>query len=203
MYIDLNKVSRDSKWDGRGIEIARTVAKWSKDQSTQVGAVILMPDGTPLTFAYNGFARGVDDNIQARHERPEKYKWMSHAEENAIANLARTGVAAKDSVLYVTHFPCSGCARKIVQAGISTVVVDMATMDKDFLSRWEEDMERSRAMFNEGGVELVLHGADHESECVEYHCTECEYTWLSFDSKGHCPQCQQQPLPFTESKTNG
>ncbi|MDV7340159.1 dCMP deaminase family protein [Terasakiella sp. A23] len=146
-----------NKWNMRGIEVARTVAKWSKDQSTQVGAVVLMEDGTPLTFAYNGFARGVDDDVPARHERPEKYKWTSHAEENAIANLARTGQQAMGSTLYVTHFPCSGCARKIIQAGIARVVVDAVSMSEDFLSRWEEDMGVSKEMFAEGGVEVVIH----------------------------------------------
>lgn len=147
----------ENKWNRRGIEVARTVAKWSKDQSTQVGAVVMMTDGTPLTFAYNGFARGVDDNVASRHERPEKYKWTSHAEENAIANLARTGAKAMGTTLYVTHFPCSSCARKIIQAGIAKVVVDAQSMSSDFLSRWEEDMSCSKEMFREGGVEVVEH----------------------------------------------
>ncbi len=145
------------KWNGRGIEVARTVAKWSKDKSTQVGAVVMMDDGTPLTFAYNGFARGVDDDVPERHERPEKYKWTSHAEENAIANLARTGQQAKGSTLYVTHYPCAGCARKIIQAGIDKVVVDGNSMNEDFLSRWADDMKTSEEMFNEGGVSVVVH----------------------------------------------
>jgi len=145
------------KWNMRGIEVARTVAKWSKDQSTQVGAVVMMEDGTPLTFADNGFARGVDDEVPARHERPEKYKWTSHAEENAIANLARVGSQAMGTTLYVTHYPCAGCARKIIQAGIAKVVVDGDSMNEDFLSRWQEDMNTSEEMFGEGGVEVVVH----------------------------------------------
>ncbi len=141
-----------NKWNKRGIEVARTVAKWSKDQSTQVGAVVMMEDGTPLTFAYNGFARGVNDDVAERHERPEKYKWTSHAEENAIANMARIGATAMGATLYVTHFPCSGCARKIIQAGIAKVVVDGESMSDDFIERWQADMTCSKEMFLEGGV---------------------------------------------------
>lgn len=147
-----------NKWNARGIEVARTVAKWSKDKSTQVGAVVLMEDGTPLTFAYNGFARGVNDDVPERHERPEKYKWTSHAEENAIANLARTGQQAMGATLYVTHFPCAGCARKIIQAGIKRVVVDASSMTEDFVSRWTDDMNCSKVMFAECGVEVIVHG---------------------------------------------
>jgi dCMP deaminase len=145
-----------NKWNKRGIEVARTVAKWSKDQSTQVGAVVMMEDGTPLTFAYNGFARGVNDDVEERHERPAKYKWTSHAEENAIANMARIGAKAYGTTLYVTHFPCSGCARKIIQAGIKRIVVDSASMSDDFLSRWEEDMEVSKEMFAEAAVAVEI-----------------------------------------------
>lgn len=145
-----------NKWNKRGIEVARTVAKWSKDKSTQVGAVVMMADGTPLTFAYNGFARGVNDDVPERHERPEKYKWTSHAEENAIANLARIGAKAFGATLYVTHFPCAGCARKIIQAGIARVVVDSSSMNEDFIQRWQDDMSCSRQMFAEGGVEVEV-----------------------------------------------
>lgn len=145
-----------NKWNKRGIEVARTVAQWSKDQSTKVGAVVMMDDGTPLTFAYNGFARGVNDDVPERHQRPEKYKWTSHAEENAIANLARTGQRALGATLYVTHFPCAGCARKIIQAGIARVVVDAASMNEDFRARWEADMACSTEMFGEGGVEVII-----------------------------------------------
>lgn len=151
---------KKDKWTARGIEVARTVAQWSKDQSTKVGAVVLMEDGTPLTFAYNGFARGVDDNVPHRHERPEKYKWTSHAEENAIANLARIGAQARGTTLYVTHFPCSGCARKIIQAGMVRVVVDERSMTEDFLSRWEEDMAISKEMFAEAGVTMTIFKED-------------------------------------------
>lgn len=147
-----------NKWNKRGIEVARTVAQWSKDQSTKVGAVVMMDDGTPLTFAYNGFARGVNDDVPERHERPEKYKWTSHAEENAIANLARTGQRALGATLYVTHFPCAGCARKIIQAGIARVVVDASSMNEDFRARWEVDMACSTEMFGEGGVEVIVQG---------------------------------------------
>lgn len=147
----------EHKWNSRGIEVARTVAKWSKDQSTQVGAVVMMADGTPLTFAYNGFARGVDDTVPSRHERPEKYKWTSHAEENAIANLARTGTKAMGTTIYVTHFPCAGCARKIIQAGIAKVVVDAQSMSDDFLARWQEEMDVSKEMFGECDVDVVIH----------------------------------------------
>lgn len=47
-----------------------------------------------------------------------------HAEENAILNVTKTGSSfqLKKSVLYTSTYPCSLCANKIAQVGISRVV---------------------------------------------------------------------------------
>ncbi|CCQ73736.1 dCMP deaminase family protein [Magnetospira sp. QH-2] len=144
------------KWHDRFLRLAHEVASWSKDRSTQVGAVLIRDDRTPITFAYNGFPRNIDDMVEERHERPTKYQWTSHAEENAICNAARMGASTHGSTLYVTHYPCCGCARKIIQAGISRVVVDGATMDGPFMERWEADIKTSDTMFEEAGVSVVV-----------------------------------------------
>ncbi|RWM21186.1 MAG: deoxycytidylate deaminase [Mesorhizobium sp.] len=47
---------------------------------------------------------------------------MIHAEMGAISDAARNGVAARDSILFVTTFPCHMCAKHIVAAGIKKVV---------------------------------------------------------------------------------
>ena len=44
-----------------------------------------------------------------------------HAEQAAIANAARAGVATKGATLYCTTFPCHECAKMIVGAGIAAV----------------------------------------------------------------------------------
>lgn len=143
------------KWHRRFINLAKEVATWSKDTSTQVGALIVRPDRTPVTFAYNGFPRGIDDNIESRHERPAKYTYVVHAEDNAIANAARVGSALLGTTIYVTHFPCSQCARKIIQAGISTVVIPQFET-ADYLSRWGEECQHSKQLFTEAGVTIII-----------------------------------------------
>jgi dUTP pyrophosphatase len=47
-----------------------------------------------------------------------------HAEEAALQNLMRTGNSSSvGAILYVNSQPCHGCAKKIIGAGISAVVV--------------------------------------------------------------------------------
>jgi deoxycytidylate deaminase len=45
-----------------------------------------------------------------------------HAEMAALCDAAERGVAVRGTVLYVTTFPCHGCAKHIVAAGIGRVV---------------------------------------------------------------------------------
>ena len=108
-------------WNKKFMDIAKDVAQWSKDKSTGVGAVIVKHNRVIAT-GYNGFPEHIDDEKPERHERPEKYSWTVHAEENAIISCARIGVSTQDAVMYCTWFPCAGCARMLVNAGIKKIV---------------------------------------------------------------------------------
>lgn len=135
-------------WDHRFLTLAAHIAGWSKDPSTQVGCVLVGPDKEILTTGFNGLPRGiVDDPI--RMERPAKYLWTSHAEENAVAHAARIGVSLKGCTAYVTHCPCSRCARSLIQAGIKRVVYAPGVT-----SMPAEEFEVTSAMFEEAGVHV-------------------------------------------------
>lgn len=147
----------NEKWCGRFLNLAKTVSKWSKDESTKVGAIIVSEDGDPISFGFNGFPRGVLE-LPERNTRPSKYDFSEHAERNAIY-LARRDL--RGSIMYVTCFPCPDCARAIVQSGISTLVVD-----KDYhseigegssihLENFEQKKINSTSILTEGCVNVV------------------------------------------------
>lgn len=135
-------------WTDYFMGFARHAASKSKDPSTQVGAVVIGPDGEIRATGYNGLPRGVAD-LPERMERPAKYLWTSHAEENLVAHAARVGVSLKGCTVYVTHFPCSRCARSLIQAGIAAVVVDRGTTSMPC-----EEFEVAEQMFAEAGVSV-------------------------------------------------
>lgn len=144
-------------WDARWLELAALIASWSKDRSTQVGSVIVGGGNQILTTGYNGFPRGVNDNIDSRYERPVKYRYIEHAERNAIYNAARYGIRLAGTTIYTPYYPCTDCARGIIQAGITTVVTpEMLDGDKqeDLLSRWGDDFMISRVMLLEASVDI-------------------------------------------------
>jgi dCMP deaminase len=158
-------MSKSIKWDQRFLKLAGEVATWSKDRSTQVGAVIVMKDRTPGPYGYNGFPRQIDDEAEERHNRPVKYKWTEHAERNAIYNAARTGVPLMGCTIYVTHIPCMDCTRAIVQVGIERVVVNAAFQDDPgFEERWGEDFRLCEEMLSEAGVNIDYVRSNSENE---------------------------------------
>jgi dCMP deaminase len=144
-------------WQDYFIGIAEQVKLKSKDQSTQIGAVIVGKDNEILSTGYNSFPRGLDDSKQYRQERPEKYYWFEHSERNAIYNAARIGVSLKDSTIYLTSgLPCMDCGRGIINSGIKTVYCKQVctTTNKE---KWDEHQKRTLQLFLECGIEVIFY----------------------------------------------
>lgn len=144
----LHRYDIERTWDDYFVSFARLASTRSKDESSQVGAVIVK-DKRVISTGYNGFPSGVEDNIPERHERPLKYLWTVHAEENAIFSASRFGISCQDASIYVTPFhPCSKCARGIVQAGIKEVVVDEQSINP----RFEEEFRIAKEIFDASNI---------------------------------------------------
>ena len=144
----------DPKWDRRFLRLAAEVASWSKDPSTQVGAVIVNDLRQVVGMGYNGFARGVNDDSARYNDRPLKYRMIVHAEQNAII---QAGHAARDGTLYV--YPsfghpniCHECAKLAIQAGIKIVVGYHADPDHPRAADWYDSLYLAGQMFDEAGV---------------------------------------------------
>ncbi|MFY7925532.1 MAG: deoxycytidylate deaminase [Aquidulcibacter sp.] len=135
-----------TSWPSYYMQMAELAATKSKDP-TKVGAVLVGEDGEIRLTAYNGPPKGVADDPE-RFERPAKYLFASHAESNLVAFAAREGIRTKGCSVYVTHHPCSACARSLIQAGIRCVVVGPGTT-----SMPNEEFEAAAVMFAEAGVE--------------------------------------------------
>ena len=123
---------------------ARHASRKSKDPSTQVGAVAVGPQNQIVEAGFNGLPRGVADAPE-RMERPAKYLWTSHAEENLVATAARARLAG--TTVYVTHLPCARCARMLIQAGVIKVIYDGGAT-----SMPQEEFDVAMQMFHEAGV---------------------------------------------------
>jgi dCMP deaminase len=127
------------------------MAGMSRDDKTQVGCVLIGPDKEVLSTGFNGFPRGIRDDVPERYERPAKYMWFEHAERNAIYNAARRGAPLKGTTLIINAPPCTDCARGIIQAGVEEIIYPK---DHAFVSRldWQENITTATNMLVEAGV---------------------------------------------------
>lgn len=131
--------------------IAHQVKLKSKDRYTQIGAVVVGKDNQIVSTGYNSFPRGIDDTLDIRQERPEKYYWFEHAERNSLYNAALIGVSTKGCTMYLTcGIPCSDCSRGIINSGIVKIVCEKVGGAVGNI--WDEHAKRSLEMFNEAGV---------------------------------------------------
>jgi dCMP deaminase len=136
-----------TKWDERFIELAKLVGSWSKDPSTQVGAVIVDTNNRIVSIGFNGFPKGVKDTEQRLLDKDKKYAIVVHAEANALM-FANSSV--EGCTLYTYPFqPCSRCAGLIIQSGIKRIV-SISNNNKN----WEENFKLSRQLFKESGIIL-------------------------------------------------
>jgi len=119
------------------METAQVFANCSTAKRLKVGAIIVDPDtGAIISVGYNGTLPGASNECEEIIEKPAfkvhpndehlYYKYRTrddvlHAEENAIAKLAKGGFSANGSWMFLTHSPCIKCARLIVASGVSRV----------------------------------------------------------------------------------
>lgn len=145
-------------WNEYFIRQANLVSKKSKDRSTKVGALIVGPDNEIRSTGFNGFPRGIDDSVEERYERPEKYDYTEHAERNAILNAARVGIPTKDCIMYLNFkpIPCVDCTRAVIQAGIKKIIgPDISFTGKG--NHWNDSLQKSIIMLDEAGVEREIY----------------------------------------------
>ena len=136
------------KWDHRFLALAEHISNWSKDPSTQVGAVITHTRSKRVvSLGFNGFPAGVEDTRERLDDRGTKYEMVVHAEQNA---LMFAGDRAEGCTLYVHPLPpCARCAVMVIQAGIKRVVCDQPDFDHQ---RWGEAAKIADTLFREAGL---------------------------------------------------
>lgn len=139
---------RQNKWDIRFLQMARLVSSWSKDPSTQTGAVITDSDNRLISTGFNGFPQSMLDRDDWYQNRDEKYSRIVHCEVNAMLFAGRR---LDRCTLYTWPFAsCDRCVVQMLQAGISRFVFPSPT--EDALSRWGAAFEKTKTYVMECGA---------------------------------------------------
>lgn len=182
-------------WDEFFMGVAELASKRSKDPSTQHGACIVDPKTNRiLSVGYNGLPKGLRDDgnfcdtlseVQTfptgydYWEKPQKYEFVVHAEENAFFNA---NIDLSGSTIYIYsekgYYPCSRCARGIIQNGIKEVV--LKTVIKG--NTPEYDWSFTKHMFKKAGIKIrVLEKYYTKSvlDIPEHRATVSSIKWIT------------------------
>ena len=104
-------------WDEYFIKICLCTRERSPCERLKVGC-LLVKENRIISQGYNGFLPGCPHKsiIRDNHEQA-----TVHAEQNAIADCAKRGVCCKDSIAYITHYPCIICTRILLASGVKKI----------------------------------------------------------------------------------
>lgn len=139
------------KWDLRFLQLAKFISGWSKDPSTQTGAVIVRPNKSICSVGFNGFPAAMVDNENYYNDRDEKYSRIVHCEMNA-ARFATEDL--NGFTLYTYPFmSCDRCFVHMANYGIIRFVAPAASPDKE--ERWESAFARVRTYAEEMTLDLI------------------------------------------------
>jgi len=142
-------------WDEYFMEIANTVSQRATCNRGRSGCVIVK-DRQILVSGYVGSPVGLPHCDEVGHQMKkmlhedgsisEHCVRTVHAEQNAICQAAKLGIALEGSTLYCRMTPCRVCAMLIINCGIKRVVCE---------KKYHAGAE-SEEMFAKAGVELVF-----------------------------------------------
>lgn len=141
-------------WKDYFMKMAFLVSERSSCLRRKVGAVLVL-DHQLLTTGYNGAPRNVRHCAETGCLREkmnvpsgERHELCTgvHAEQNAILQAARHGVNINGAELFCTNFPCSICAKMLINVGVKNIY---------FAYDYEDIM--SRTLLLEAGVSYHQH----------------------------------------------
>lgn len=112
------------EWIDYFMDIAKQVSTRATCDRLHVGAVIIK-DRRIVSTGYNGSLPGTPHCDDVGHDLEDGHCVRTiHAERNAIYYAARYGIPTAGSTIVITHFPCLGCFKAIVSAGIVKIIYD-------------------------------------------------------------------------------
>lgn len=142
-------IYKPTQWDYRYLEFAKKVSMWSKDPSTQCGAIIVDTENKVVSTGFNGFPKSIEDRVDRYKDRDLKYQLIIHSEINAL-------LQAKSSVLGFSIYsfpmiPCIRCCVTLIQAGITKIVT--CPIPKELNLRWDSTL--CEEILKEANINLI------------------------------------------------
>jgi len=144
-------------WDEYFLKLTEIVGSRGTCDRGRAGSVVVK-DKRILSTGYVGAPVGLPSCDDVGHEmntvinedgtKSQHCIRTAHAEQNAINNAARVGVAVEGGIIYCKMTPCYKCAQSIINSGIVRVV-----SMKDY-----HGAKRTKEIFKKAKVKLEILG---------------------------------------------
>jgi len=125
------------KWTKYYLRQTNEIRSLSKDLSTKCGA-ILVKNNIPISQGFNGPARRLKDDLVPT-DRPMKYDWMFHAEDNCLLNCPIT--IDSSCIMYISGKSCWKCLQRIYHVGIRKIYETNYSLPK-MCNQQDEDLRQ-------------------------------------------------------------
>lgn len=149
-------------WDEYFMEVADAISKRATCDRGRSGCVVAK-DRQILVTGYVGSPQGFPHCDEVGHQlrstvhedghRTQHCVRTVHAEQNAICQAAKRGIAIEGATLYCRMTPCRTCAMLLINCGIVRVVCE----------RRYHAAEESEELFDQAGVRLEYKNEEIES----------------------------------------
>lgn len=133
------------------LEHAIDAAARCPNQFRKVGAVLVTADGRTRFTSCDTLPPGVK-SLPGRVVGDSRFIWLAHAERAAFFEAPRRGLATDGGTLVSTYYPCTDCARAIIQAGLKSVATPRPEFDDPV---WGESFRTSATILAEGAVDVI------------------------------------------------
>jgi len=147
------KTDARPSWDEYFMEVANAASKRATCDRGKSGCVVVK-DKNILVTGYVGSPSGLKHCDEVGHLMKkvthsdgtvsDHCMRTVHAEQNALVQAAKRGIALDGATIYCRMTPCRTCGMLIINAGVKRVVAE---------SRYQRGKE-SEEMFKEAGIEL-------------------------------------------------
>ncbi|CAM4382478.1 deaminase [Weissella hellenica] len=119
-----------------------------------VGAVVVK-DGRIIASGYNGSVSGTPHCTEVGDLLVDGHCIRAvHAEQNALMQLAKMGISADGSQVFVTDFPCVHCTKLLLQAGVTKINYLRNYRNDDFVTELLDAKKVTIAQVKVDGTDL-------------------------------------------------
>lgn len=156
-------------WDDTYMKITKLYANHSKCSAKKVACTIVK-DNNILAVGLNGTQPGTTNCNELFYKSPvtniwykkddstgileqcgkeEHHEWSliheTHAEINALAKANNNSISVSGSTAYITHSPCTNCAKTLATFGITKIVYEQEY----------DDIDEVKNFLNIKGIEII------------------------------------------------